>query len=312
MSCYLGIDTSNYTTSVALYDPSGSLVQEKQLLPVREGELGLRQSDAVFEHTRQLPRLSERCLANVNGGEIGAVAASERPRDSEGSYMPCFLAGVSAAKTAACACGVPYYGFSHQAGHIAAALYSTGNLALVGKTFICFHFSGGTTDCLLVTPSEEHVFRVRLLATSLDLKAGQAVDRVGRMLGLRFPAGAALSALAGKSGAGFKVSPAFKGADVSLSGVENKCAAMVHSGASAEDVACLCLSYICAAADRMTQNALRECGQLPVIYAGGVMSSEFIRARLAPKYGGAFAQPQFSSDNAAGIAVLAYMKEHIL
>lgn len=311
MTCCLGIDTSNYTTSCALYNGE-RLVQQKRLLSVEEGEVGLRQSEAVFDHTRQLPELTEACFSAFGRAELMAVGASVRPRDAEGSYMPCFLVGTSAARMVAASAGVPFYSFSHQAGHIAAALYSTGQLALVHKPFICFHFSGGTTECLFVSPGEEHVFEVKRIAGSLDLKAGQAVDRVGRMLGLRFPAGEALSALAGQSDTEFRASPAVKGGDVSLSGVENKCAAMLRQGVPAAEVARCCLEYICAAADYMTQYAMREYGELPVVYAGGVMSSDYIRERLGKKYGGFFAEPAFSGDNAAGIAVLAALRGGVL
>jgi N6-L-threonylcarbamoyladenine synthase len=308
LGAYLGIDTSNYTTSVALLDGE-HILQRKKLLPVREGELGLRQSDAVFEHTRQLPALLEECCREAPSARLAAVGFSARPRDQEGSYMPCFLAGESAARSVAAACHITAYSFSHQAGHIAAALYSTGNMQLFESPFICFHFSGGTTDCLLVSPDAGRVFSVELLAASLDLKAGQAVDRVGRMLGLPFPAGAALSALAEQSGQEYRVRLTFRGDDVSLSGVENRCETMLRSGAAAPDIARFCLEHICEAASRMTENALRRCGELPLIYAGGVMCSSYIRPRLSAKYGGAFADPAFSSDNAAGLAVLAMVKE---
>lgn len=308
MALYLGIDTSNYTTSAALFDGE-KMVQHKKLLPVREGELGLRQSDAVFEHTRQLPMLVEACFQQTAPASLSAVGVSVRPRDQKGSYMPCFLAGESAARSVAAAFHIAAHSFSHQAGHIAAALYSTKNMQLFERPFICFHFSGGTTDCLLVSPDSAHVFSVKLLACSLDLKAGQAVDRVGRMLGLPFPAGAALSALAEESEREYRIRPAVKGADVSLSGVENRCTALLREGAPAADIARFCLAYICEAASRMTEYALSTCGSLPIIYAGGVMCSSYIRPRLAEKYGGAFADPVFSSDNAAGIAVLAMVKD---
>lgn len=310
MAAYLGVDTSNYTTSVALYDGE-SLVQRKRLLPVKEGELGLRQSDAVFEHTRQLPELFEACFSQFGPVRLNAVGASARPRNVQGSYMPCFLAGISAARAVAASMAAPFHEFSHQAGHIAAAIYSAKRLDLAQKRFICFHFSGGTTDCLLVSPDPQNGFHVQCIASSLDLKAGQAIDRVGRMLGLRFPAGTELSALAMQSEEKFRALPAFKGNDVSLSGVENKCAALLKEGRSAADVARCCLSYVCAAADRMTENALREYGEIPVVYAGGVMCSQYIREQLGPKYGGMFAEPAFSSDNAAGIAVLTMLREEM-
>ncbi len=176
MKGYLGIDTSNYTTSTAVYCPEHDLVlQKKKLLPVPAGALGLRQSDAVFHHTVQLPQLLEELSAEF-GGEIRAVAVSNAPRDAEGSYMPCFLAGMSAARAIASFLKVPLYFFSHQSGHIAAALYSAGRLSYFERPFYAFHVSGGTTEALLVRPNAAQIFEKELLAQSLDLKGG-AGDR---------------------------------------------------------------------------------------------------------------------------------------
>ena len=190
---FLGIDTSNYTTSAALF-ADGRVIQSKRLLPVKEGQIGLRQSDAVFHHVQQLPTMLD--VLWKEQAALGGVGVSVRPRDQEGSYMPCFTVGYGAAKMIAGALSVPVYTFSHQAGHIMAALYSSDQIALCKKKFLAFHVSGGTTEALLVTPDKEHVFHCELVAASLDLKAGQAVDRVGHMLGLPFPAGPALEKLA--------------------------------------------------------------------------------------------------------------------
>ena len=93
MPDFLGIDTSNYTTSVAVYDSEANKVyQTKKLLPVKQGELGLRQSDAVFHHTKQLPDMVELLFAEHDFAPE-AVSVSVRPRNIEGSYMPCFLCG---------------------------------------------------------------------------------------------------------------------------------------------------------------------------------------------------------------------------
>ena len=91
MAQILGIDTSNYTTSAALLDlETGEVHQEKQLLPVKVGEVGLRQSDAVFHHTRQLPELLERLRPFLENNPVCGVSVSTRPRNVDGSYMPCF------------------------------------------------------------------------------------------------------------------------------------------------------------------------------------------------------------------------------
>ncbi len=308
MPSFLGIDTSNYTTSVAVYSSEHNQIeQSRRLLPVKDGTLGLRQSDAVFSHVAQLAEPVEQLLAGA--GQIAAVGVSVRPRDAEGSYMPCFLVGELAARSIAAALRVPLHHFSHQAGHIMAALYGARQPGLAQSPFIALHISGGTTDCMLVRPHAERVLEVEPLSTSLDLKAGQAVDRVGGMLGLGFPAGPELDALARQSSARFAAKPAFKGDDCCLSGVENLCANLKAKGAPDADVALCCIDYICKAADGMTARALAKHPGLPVLYCGGVMSNSIIRQRMEQKYGGFFAPPQFSSDNACGAALLACHKE---
>ncbi len=301
---FLGIDTSNYTTSAALYDEEkGEVIQRKKLLPVKEGELGLRQSDAVFAHVKQLGDIVSE-LFGENKYCIDAIGVSTRPRDIEGSYMPCFLVGDMVTETLSAVLSVPRYEFSHQQGHIAAALFSAKRLDLIGEKFIAFHLSGGTTEALLVTPDDKRIIKCEKIAGSADLKAGQAVDRVGVMLGLPFPAGKHLEELALKSTAKFKIKPTMKGAECCLSGIENKCRKMLDSGDKPEDIALFCLKSVEAALCGMTDALISEYGNLPLIYAGGVMSNKIIRKTIEEKYSGIFALPEFSSDNAAGTAVL--------
>ena len=299
----LGVDTSNYTTSCALWE-DGRVVQKKRLLPVREGQLGLRQSDAVFHHTQQLPPLLEGLFAE-SPGPVEAVGVSARPRSQEGSYMPCFTVGLGTARSIAAALGVPCRTFSHQDGHVAAALYSAGQLPLFGRRFLAFHVSGGTTEALLSEPDGAGGFSLTLAASSLDLKAGQAVDRVGLMLGLTFPCGPGLSALAQTCTDKIKVRPTMKGADCCLSGIENRCRKLKEEGKPDAYIARYCLLSVGAALEGMTEALLEKYGPLPLLYAGGVMASSVLRPYFARKYGGFFADPAFSSDNAAGVALLA-------
>lgn len=303
---FLGIDTSNYTTSTALLKNNGEMLQQKRLLPVKEGELGLRQSDAVFHHTRQLPELME-ALFLEDFQSLQGVGASVKPRDAEGSYMPCFSVGEGMARSLAAALHVPFVPVSHQRGHIAAALYACGKLELFQQPFLAFHVSGGTTEGLLVKPSKELVFDITLVACSLDLKAGQAIDRVGKMLGLSFPAGQALDALSLEGTPPPAIKAVIKEGNCSLSGIENQCAALIKKGAARPDVARYCIESVKAAVDAMTENMLRRYGSLPVVFAGGVMSNSLIRGTLSEKYGAFFAEPAFSTDNAAGVALLTKM-----
>ena len=151
---YLGFDTSNYTTSVALFD-GNDIIQAKKLLYVKTGERGLRQSDAVFQHTVNMPEI----LAELeyDKSSIDAVAVSTRPRNIEKSYMPCFMVGKGIADAVSKFTSSRLYYTSHQVGHILAALYSVGRLDLVEHQFIAFHVSGGTTEALLVTPDKDEI-----------------------------------------------------------------------------------------------------------------------------------------------------------
>ena len=308
---YLGFDTSNYTTSAALYYPEENrIVHRKKLLPVKEGERGLRQSDAVFHHTNQLHEITRELFENEKA-VIDGIGASAFPRMAEGSYMPCFLVGLNTAKVLSCVLNKSVNITSHQNGHIVAALYSAGRLDLLKEKFLAFHVSGGTTEALLVESCEEEIIKCTLVASSLDLKAGQAIDRAGVMMGLKFPSGAEMDKLAQKSERTFKKIKVYsKGADVSLSGLENKCRKMLSENESKENISMFCFQYILSAVDTMTEKLLAEYGDLPLLYSGGVMSNSVIKEKLIEKYNGIFAIPEFSADNAAGVAILTYLKEN--
>ncbi len=313
MAFVLGVDTSNYTTSLAFFDTEkNEIIQQKKLLPVAEGQLGLRQSDAVFHHTVQLPELFGLLGEKCDLSKTQAVGVSVKPCSDEGSYMPCFLAGISAATAFTSAHSLALSRYSHQQGHIAAALYSANCLDLLKEKFIAFHVSGGTTQALLVEPDEKEICKARLIAGSLDLKAGQAVDRVGVMLGLSFPAGKELDKLACSYTDKIKVKPVLKGCNCSLSGVENKCKKMLEENEPKEKIARYCIEYICACLDEMAAALLKEYGNLPLVFSGGVMSNSIISKRLSKKYSAVFALPEFSCDNAAGIAVLTAITEKLI
>ena len=304
----LGIDTSNYTTSAALYDgDTGALIEKRRLLRVKPGELGLRQSDAVFQHTLALPELLRELFAeSALAPEV--IGVSTAPRDEPGSYMPCFMAGRGTAESLGAAMRLPVRYFSHQAGHIAAALFSVGKQDWLEKEFIAFHVSGGTTEAVKVTPDEEKIIRAERVAESLDLKAGQAIDRVGVMLGLPFPAGPALDALSRESEKEYHIKPFLRDGDCSLSGIQNRCERMKAEGEPDRDIARYCIEAVCAALRGMTMELQKRFPSLPLLYSGGVTSNSLIRERLTAEFGAVFAVPGFSSDNAAGIAQLATLR----
>ncbi len=307
---FLGIDTSNYTTSAALCSEDGEIILNlKKLLPVAEGQRGLRQSDALFHHTVQLPELLREIGEKLcEEYKLLAVGVSERPRDAEGSYMPCFLAGASAARAAAAASGAAYFDFSHQCGHIAAALYSAGRQELYGQRFAAFHVSGGTTDILLADAGDGgRPFDISRIGGTLDINAGQAIDRAGVMMGLSFPCGPALEALALQNTNKFsRASISVQGMSCNMSGIENRAGKLYEECKDKSLTAAYVIDFVLRTLEALTKNLLDEYGDIPVIYAGGVMSCSIIKKRLS--HFGSFADPVYSSDNAAGIALLARRK----
>ena len=299
----IGFDTSNYTTSIAYFDGCcGENVS--QLLPVREGELGLRQSDAVFHHTKSLPDLSDRLFSRLQNAEISAVGVSTRPRAIDGSYMPCFMVGYSHAKLLSDAFGVPLFTFSHQQGHVAAALFSANRMDLMDSPHLAWHLSGGTTELLLVTPSGRNV-DCQIIGGTTDISAGQLIDRTGQMLKLPFPAGKSLDNLSqtAEKNDFFRV----KCSDMhfSLSGVQNKVQQYYGQGSSTEDTAAYALRSVIFAVTKATEQAIKSYPGLPVVFSGGVASNSLLRKEMQ-KYNPVFAEPRYSTDNALGVAVLTH------
>ncbi len=306
MSSFLGIDTSNYTTSVAQFK-DGRVKQSRKLLPVAKGSLGLRQSDAVFHHVQGLPEV----FKNITQGESfvpQAIGVSAFPRAQEGSYMPCFTVGTSVADILGNLFGIPVYKFSHQAGHIAAGLYSVDRIELLKKPFIAFHVSGGTTEAVLVHPNRDKVIDCEIIAKTLDLKAGQLIDRIGVMLGTSFPAGKELEALANICSDKIKVKPCLKGLDACFSGVQNICESMQNANEEKSKIARTCIEYISQTLEGMYTALIKKYGEIPTLFVGGVMSNSIIRESFEKKFNVIFAKPEYSGDNAVGISVLSAVK----
>lgn len=296
----LGIDTSNYTTSVSIVS-DGGYRHERQILEVADGERGLRQSNALFLHTKNLPVLMEK-LAPI--GKIDAVAYSDRPRDEEGSYMPCFLAGEAVARSIAAAEGVPALRFSHQAGHIMAAARTCGAPEIVRSSFLCYHVSGGTTELVFAGPSEENGFDVKIVGGTADISAGQLIDRAGVLMGLKFPCGGELEKLASEVGKQrVKISAA--GAKCNFSGAENKVIKALHDEKSQSEVARYVIDYCAESLIASVDAARNELGELPVLFAGGVMRNTIIRDELKKRLANVFfGSVELSSDNSVGTAWL--------
>lgn len=314
-SVFLGIDTSNYRTSLCVIDESGKvLFERKELIPVQLGERGMMQSAALFHHLNRLPVLFAD-LPQENYHWL-AVAASTRPRPVEGSYMPVFRAGENMARFSATMLGIPFFETSHQEGHIEAALQSLGN-PIASDTFLAFHISGGTTELLRVQALEEG-YAIQVLGGSMDLHAGQLVDRIGVMLGLPFPSGPSLEHLAQKSTGTFSIPSSVQGYRISFSGPESAAKRAYDAGVDLVDIAMATQKVICNSIEKVVRKAVEETGLKNVLFVGGVASNQYIKQRLKMrlehKAVGAklyFTTPEYSGDNAYGVACIAkkrYMK----
>ncbi|MBR5125828.1 MAG: DNA-binding protein [Oscillospiraceae bacterium] len=297
----IGIDTSNYTTSIACFDGVGG-ENCSRLLPVKQGELGLRQSDAVFAHIKSLPELSGRLFSHVRKEEITAVGVSTRPRAVEGSYMPCFMVGYSHAKLLSDALGVPLVEVSHQQGHVAASLWSASCLDLMDEPHLAWHLSGGTTELLLVEPEGKNVRCTRIGGTT-DISAGQLIDRTAQLLELPFPGGKHLDELSVRATMKdtFKVKCANR--EFSLSGVQNKVQQFHSAHGDSAETAAYALRCVSKAVFLASQQAMKDYPGLRIVFSGGVASNSMLRQVIAPLKP-IFSEPQFSTDNAMGVAVL--------
>ena len=304
----IGLDTSNYRTSLAAVTLEGEiLLNERTLLPVEKGERGLRQADAVYAHLKQIKPLMERLYSRTGQYRKAAVCASTRPRERAESYMPVFEAGDAIGRSMAAALGVPFFATDHQSGHIRAAQYGT---PLESEThFLALHLSGGTTDLLL--KREGHL---EALGSSLDLHAGQLVDRIGVELGLSFPAGPEMEQLAQKGVSGGRLGCVMRDRDLSchLSGAEAQARRWIaEKSVSPENIAREIFDLLVRTVCRMLTAGESITGEHSALLCGGISSSglfrEMLAERLKKQRSGLcvhFGRAELSGDNAFGVALL--------
>lgn len=317
MRAFLGIDTSAYTTSVALVNQHGELIADKrEVLKVELGQRGLRQSEALFAHIRNLPFLFEGLKSYWDTYSLAAVAVSDRPRSLPQSYMPVFLAGAAVARSVASVAGIPVYTFSHQEGHIMAGERGSG--AVLPDKYIAVHFSGGTSEVLLVQPGRDSYYDISILAATTDLHAGQLVDRVGVRMGLPFPCGRLMEELAQGTSlqeCKLRLSSAVKSDCFSFSGAEAQAFRLLEKGASLPEVSMAVFLCIANTLEKVLRQKAAEFSIKDVLMVGGVMANSIIRKRLLDKLSHPsvslrlhFAPPGLSADNAVGTAWLGWAK----
>jgi N6-L-threonylcarbamoyladenine synthase len=307
----LGIDTSNYRTSLCLVGEDGQIVAEaKRLLQVKEGKRGLQQSEAVFQHVMNLPELSEQL--SLFDWQVAAVCASGKPRPADRSYMPVFKVGEGLAKSLAVFLQVPCYLTTHQEGHIAAGEH-TAKARPEQNRFLAVHLSGGTSEILVCTRHEAG-YAIEKIGGTVDLHAGQLIDRVGVALGLPFPAGPALEQLAKQAEGSFRVPSAVDGLAFSLSGPEASLSRTIKQGeVPAPEIARAAEQCIANTLEKALRNALEAGFPKEILIVGGVAANQYIRERLVkrlehPAVNGKlyFCDPVYSGDNAYGVAMLGW------
>lgn len=301
----LGFDTSNYTASAAWTDGREDKSVRK-LLYVKEGERGIRQSDGVFQHLKLVPELYGKLAREVDIKSVKAVGVSVRPRNAEGSYMPVFLAGAGYARVVSDTLGVPLYEFSHQDGHIMAGIYSCGAFELLDGDFISVHLSGGTTE-ILKSRREGRNFVHKIIGGTRDISAGQLIDRVGVKMGLRFPAGKEMEKMALSADGAEKLPVSVDGAYINFSGAETRALRMADE-CDKNRLAAGVTDNVKKSLQKAVNAAIRDTGAHRVLIVGGVASNGAIREGLERELDAKvyFAKREYSTDNAAGIAYLAY------
>ena len=299
----LGIDTSNYKTSVAIVSCSGEIVCNiQEYLEVKKGERGLRQSDALFQHINKLPELIERAFQILGNRKISAVSVSSRPRSVDGSYMPVFNAGLSAGRIISSALSVPMFTNSHQEGHVEAVKH--GSSLEDSRELVSFHFSGGTTEALLVKNDS-----VTLAGGTKDLAMGQVLDRLGVTLGMSFPCGAEMDQVTEETARPEKnilTRIKIKDCYFNLSGIETQ-AQRAAGTVPEEDLIYMIFERLAEAVAGLCRELKRKYGVNDFLFAGGVSSSCFMRKYLKEnlkEFNLCFGDPALSTDNAVGTALL--------
>lgn len=322
MNVVLGIDTSCYTTSVAILDEHARLVADcRRILSVKAGKRGLQQSEMVFQHTRNLPELFLQACQKLDKPIcFKAIGVSAFPRPLPDSYMPAFLVGEGYAKVLALSQDIPLYRISHQENHVFAGIWSAGGP--VASSFLAVHLSGGTTEIVRVAnaaanASDSRRLAIDILGGTQDIHAGQLIDRIGVLLGLPFPAGPHLEALAAQAHEQAITIPlTVREACVSFAGPETYIRKLAAQGIAPAIIAASVELCIAKAVTAMIKQAISSTGLTDILLVGGVTANQFIRKYLsnqleeplhAKLY---FPEPNYSPDNATGAAYFALTSQY--
>ncbi|OAQ15529.1 tRNA threonylcarbamoyladenosine biosynthesis protein Gcp [Bibersteinia trehalosi Y31] len=314
----LGIETSCDETGVAIYDEHQGLIANQlySQIEMHADYGGVVPELASRDHIRKTLPLIQAALkeANITAQDIDGIAYTSGP-----GLVGALLVGSTIARSLAYAWNVPALGVHHMEGHLLAPMLEE-NPPLF--PFVALLVSGGHTQLVKV----ENIGKYELLGESIDDAAGEAFDKTGKLLGLDYPAGVAVSQLAEKGTPNRFVFPRpmtdRPGLDFSFSGLKTFAANTIHAhldenGQLDQQTKCdIAHAFQQAVVDTIIikcKRALQQTGYKRLVMAGGVSANKQLRQDLATfmqSYGGEvfYPRPQFCTDNGAMIAYAGFVR----
>ena len=307
----LGIETSCDETGVALYHSEQGLLSHALFsqIDMHADYGGVVPELASRDHVRKLLPLCDEILqaAGKSRADIDGIAYTAGP-----GLVGALMVGGSVAHALGFALGIPVLGVHHMEGHLLAPMLEPNPPAF---PFVALLVSGGHTQLVLVKGIGEY----SLLGESVDDAAGEAFDKTAKMLGLDYPGGPRVAALAEQGTAGRYRFPRpmtdRPGLDFSFSGLKTYTLNTVTQAREAGDLndqtrADIALAFETAVVETLTikcRRALEETGSKRLVIAGGVSANKRLRAGLeamTAKLGAGvfYARPEFCTDNGAMIA----------
>lgn len=295
----LGIDTSCYTTSLALVDKDGNVIIDERIpLLVKAGQRGLRQSEAFYQHVLNIPELFKKVSKYVEF--IQVISVSEKPRNTSDSYMPVFNAGISFAKVTSSLLALPINYCSHQEGHIYSVMKESGIDADI--PFFAVHLSGGTAEIMNISFEASRI-KSTIIGGSLDISAGQLIDRLGVMMGYDFPAGKELDDLAFESDDKSAYRTSVQNGYFNFSGIENMFKKDLADGV--DHIEIIVKTFNCIANTLLQAFMQLGIENSIILMTGGVCASRFLKKALSSELKSIrFGPPRLCTDNAVGLARL--------
>ncbi len=307
----LGIESSCDETGIAIYDTEHGLLAHAlySQIALHAEYGGVVPELASRDHIRKTLPLIDTVLhdAQLSKSDIDAVAYTAGP-----GLVGALLVGATIGRTLAWAWQIPSLAINHMEGHLLSPLLEAHAPAF---PFVSLLVSGGHTLLIEV----RGVGRYQQLGESIDDAVGEAFDKTAKMLGLGYPGGPVLAALAEKGHPDAYHFPRpmtqRPGLDFSFSGLKTYAMTSWKNSAQTEqDKADICLAFQTAAVDTLAikcQRALQQTGLHTLVVAGGVSANRALRDRLAalPDVQVFYPRPEFCSDNGAMIAFAGAMRQ---